>query len=120
MIAMSGNDHLAAFCRTLPQLRAAAVRHGLAHELTSALADVRAGVPVADVLPRLGIPADVLRSGGPGPVLGFQTVAGLTGWSGDEVYVCPLGACGRTVRREPGGPVPDERCWVLDEPLRRA
>jgi hypothetical protein len=116
MIAMSGNDHLAAFCRTLPQLRAAAVRHGLADELTSALADVRAGVPVAEVLPRLGIPADVLRSGGPG----YQTVPGLTGWSAAEVHVCPLGACGRTVRREPGGPVPDERCWVLDEPLRRA
>lgn len=117
---MSGNDHLAAFCRTLPQLRAAAVRLGLADELTSALADVRAGVPVEAVLPRLGIPPDVLRSGGSGPVLGYQTVAGLTGWSADEVHVCPLDACDRAVRREPGGPVPDERCWVLDEPLRRA
>jgi hypothetical protein len=82
----------------------------------AAVEGVRAGVPVAEVLPRLGIPSDVLRSGGPG----YQTVPGLTGWSAAEVHVCPLGACGRTVRREPGGPVPDERCWVLDEPLRRA
>jgi hypothetical protein len=120
MIAMSGNEHLAAFCRTLPQLRAAAARHGLAHELTAALADVRAGVPVVDVLPRLGIPADVLRSGGQDVLPGYQAVPGLTGRPTGEVHVCPWEACGRAVRRQPGGPVPDERCWVLDQPLRRA
>ena len=106
-------DHLAAFCRTLPQLRAAAARNGLSAQLRTALADVRSGVPVVDVLPRLGIPADVLRSG-----LGYQPMPGLTGRPTGEVLACPWGACGRSVRREPGGPVPDERCWVVDEPLR--
>jgi hypothetical protein len=106
-------DHLAAFCRTLPQLRAAAARNGLSAQLRTALADVRAGVPVVDVLPRLGIPADVLRSG-----LGYQAMPGITGRPTGEVLACPWSACGRAVRREPGGPVPDERCWVVDEPLR--
>jgi hypothetical protein len=114
MGAMNGDDHLAAFCGTLPQLRAAAVRNGLSAQLTAALADVRAGVPVVDVLPTLGIPADALRSG-------YQAVPGLSGRpTGGEVHVCPWNACGRAVRRQPGGPLPDERCWVLDQPLRRA
>jgi hypothetical protein len=113
MIRMNADDHLAAFCRTLPQLRAAAGRQGLSAELSAVLADVRAGSPVAELLPRLGIPADALRSG-------YQAVLGLSGRPTGEVYTCPWGACERAERRQPGGPIPDERCWVLDEPLRPA
>jgi hypothetical protein len=113
MIRMNADDHLAAFCRTLPQLRAAAGRQGLSDELAAVLADVRAGSPVADLLPRLGIPADALRGG-------YQSVPGLRGRPTGEMYACPWEACDRAVRRQPGGPVPDERCWVLDEPLRPA
>jgi hypothetical protein len=112
MIPMNADDQLAAFCRTLPRLRVAARSQGLSAELDAVLAEVRAGAPVAPLLPRLGIPADVLRSG-------YQALPTLAERSAGEVYTCPRGACGRSVRREPGGPVPDERCWLIDAPLRQ-
>src|SRR3990170_395714 len=100
---MNADDHLAAFCRTLPQLRVAARRLGLAGELTAVLAEVRAGAPVAELLPRLGIPADTLR----GPQFGgtsYQTLPSLDGRPTRGALTCPWEACGRIVRREPGGP----------------
>jgi hypothetical protein len=111
MIPMNADDHLAAFCRTLPQLRVSARSMGLSGVLDAILAEVRAGAPVAPLLPRLGIPADVLRSG-------YQPLPSLPGRSTGELHTCPRDACGRWVRREPGGPVPDERCWLIDAPLR--
>ncbi|OLT20771.1 hypothetical protein BJF78_09235 [Pseudonocardia sp. CNS-139] len=108
---MNADDHLAGFCRTLPRLRDVARSQGLTAELATVLREVRDGAPIAPLLPRLGIPADVLRAG-------YQAVPLLTGRPAGEVYTCPWDACSRVVPREPGGPVPDERCWVLDEPLR--
>ncbi|GAB2967971.1 hypothetical protein [Saccharothrix stipae] len=105
------DEHLAAFCTTLPELRAAVTRQGLGRVLDDVLARVRAGHPPKDELPRLGIPADVLR--------GSDLVPPVPGRTFGEVYVCPSDACGREVPREPGGPVPAERCWLRDEPLRR-
>lgn len=55
------DEHLAAFCTTLPELRCAVTRQGLGRVLDDVLARVRAGHPLQDELPRLGIPADVLR-----------------------------------------------------------
>src|SRR4051794_33483380 len=111
---MNADDHLAAFCRTLPQLRAAARHQGLAAELAAVLTEVRAGVPVAELLPRLGIPADALRSspdvrpgspggrpGSPGGGYGYQTLPSLDGRPTGGAHTCPWDACGRTVRREP-------------------
>ena len=109
------DEHLPAFCATLPRLRAAVARHGLADELARVVAEVRAGAPVAELLPRLGIPADVLRSGEPTGVPSLP----VYGRPVHEVHVCPWDGCARAVARQPGGPIPDERCWITDRPLRR-
>lgn len=106
------DEHLAAFCSTLPELRAAVSRQGLGKVLEDVLARVRAGHRLQDELPRLGIPADVLRGSD-------LVLPGVRGRPFGEVYVCPSEACARQVPREPGGPVPTERCWLRDEPLRR-
>lgn len=108
------DEHLAAFCTTLPELRAAVTRQGLGRVLNDVLTRVRAGHPIQDELPRLGIPANALR----GNVLRLPGTP--PGRPFGEVYVCPSSdTCGREVPREPGGPIPAERCWLRDEPLRR-
>jgi hypothetical protein len=109
------DQQLAAFCQTLPRLRDAVRKQGLAHLLDDVVENVRAGKPLSEQLPRLGIPADTLR--GPGPT--DLTVPSVAGKPFDEVYVCPVDHCDRAVPREPGGPLPAERCWLRDEPFRR-
>ncbi|TCO47275.1 hypothetical protein [Actinocrispum wychmicini] len=116
---MSTDENLAAFCRALPQLKVAADRNGLTDQLAGVLTEIKAGRPVADLLQRLGIPADVLRS----ESQQTRWLETQLSWADDrpraEVYVCPWTLCDRAVDREPGGPVPRERCWIVDEPLRR-
>ena len=112
---MERDEQLGAFCQTLPRLRDAVRKQGLTHVLDEVLDEVRAGKPLSEQLPRLGIPADALRGETP---TGF-TVPSVVGRPFDEVYVCPTNSCDRSVPREPGGPLPAERCWVRDEPLRR-
>lgn len=117
---MSTDEHLAAFCRTLPQLRAAVERHGLADQLAGVLTEIRAGTPVTELLPRLGIPSDALRSDSQ-PAVRWPENRLL--WAKDrpraEIYVCPRQLCDRAEPREPGGPIPDGHCWIAEEPLRR-
>lgn len=112
---MKPDEQLAVFCQTLPRLRDAVLQQGLAPVLEDVLDEVRAGKPLSEQLPRLGIPADALRGEKPSDF----TVPGVAGKAFDEAYVCPAGSCNRSVRREPGGPLPTEHCWVQDEPLRR-
>ncbi len=119
---MALDRDLAAFCEALPKLRELARRQGLSEVLDDVLKKVRTGTPVADQLPRLGIPVDELagqRSGAPGigapPEIG---VPGLHGRTAPEEYACPEGQCERKVEREPGGPLP--RCWIFDQRLLRS
>lgn len=119
---MARDRDLSAFCEALPTLRELARQQGLSEVLGDVLEKVRTGTPVADQLPRLGIPADELggqRSGTFGSGAPPKNdVPGLHGHTAPEEYVCPAGHCDRKVEREPGGPLP--RCWIFDQRLLRS
>ncbi|WP_329568910.1 hypothetical protein [Kitasatospora sp. NBC_01266] len=111
--------YLAAFCRTLPQLRAAMHQSGRATELDGAVSALSAGTPVLEVLATLGIPVHVLtgagvqRGGEPGDL-----IPGVARRASGESYRCPDQRCSLELVREPGGPIPAAgRCWLRDEPL---
>jgi hypothetical protein len=111
-------EYLAAFCATLPQLETELRRRGRAELLSVAVKAVRSGIPVLEVLPALGIAPHVLA----GPGTSRETpagavVRGIPAMASGEVYRCPDGACDRAIPREPGGPIPAERCWLHDKPL---
>jgi hypothetical protein len=111
-------EYLAAFCATLPELETELRRRGRAELLSVAVKAVRSGIPVLEVLPALGIAPHVLA----GPGTSRETpagavVQGIPAKASGEVYRCPDGACDRAIPREPGGPIPAERCWLHDKPL---
>ena len=112
-------EYLAAFCAALPQLETELRRRGRAQLLSVAAKAVRSGIPVLEVLPALGIAPHVLT----GPGVSRETPAGAVLRGGiqraasGEIYRCPDGACDRAIPREPGGPIPAERCWLHDRPL---
>ncbi|WP_020672132.1 hypothetical protein [Amycolatopsis nigrescens] len=116
---MDQEEQLAGFCGTLPELRQFARQQGISEVLDDVIGEIKAGTPVREQLPRLGIPKEALdghRSSG--PAMSMQGL-GTTAHTAPEVYLCPDGRCGRTVPREPGGPVPGD-CWLLGRPLRRS
>jgi hypothetical protein len=111
-------EYLAAFCAALPQLETELHRRDREKQFTRAVRSVRSGTPVLDVLPSLGIAPHVLT--GPGTsreTPAGSVVVGIPHEASGEVYRCPDGACDRAVPREPGGPIPAERCWLRDRPL---
>lgn len=111
-------EYLAAFCATLPQLETELRRRGRENLLSVAVKAVRSGVPVPEVLPALGIPPHVLTGSGTSrDTPADAVVRGIPRAASGEVYRCPDGACDRAVPREPGGPIPAERCWLHDRPL---
>jgi hypothetical protein len=111
-------EYLAAFCATLPQLEAELRKRGRAEVLGVAVTAVRSGIPVPEVLPTLGIAPHVLTGPGPGRDTPAGAVArGIAPSASGEVYRCPDGSCDRAVPRRPGGPIPDERCWLHERPL---
>jgi hypothetical protein len=107
------DHHLAAFCEALPELRQQARQAGQSRLLADVLKRIRAGDSVADQLARLGVAEGPLRDGG------YKELDGLAGNCFAEVYECPAARCARSVPREPGGPLPAQRCWLQDEPLVR-
>jgi hypothetical protein len=121
------HDHevyLAAFCATLPQIRQAMHKLGKTAALDAAIHAVREGTPVLHVLPSLGIEPYVLtgtgttsRNGYWGPRAGGGVTRGMRPSASGEAYRCPDGSCGLEIIREPGGPMPDGRCWLRDQPL---
>ena len=111
-------EYLAAFCATLPQLETELRRRGRAELLNVAVEAVRAGIPVLEVLPALGIAPHVLT----GPGVSRDTpagavVRGVPRTASGEVYRCPDNTCDQAIPREPGGPIPAGRCWLYDKPL---
>jgi hypothetical protein len=116
------DSDLAAFCEALPRLREVARQQGFSEVLDDVLKKVRAGTPVAGLLPRLGIPADTVSGQRSGTTSGYGALPGivvpsLRGRTAPEEYACPEGHCDRKVEREPGGPL--QRCWVFDRQLMR-
>jgi hypothetical protein len=111
----------AEFCPRLPELAAALRdRHG-PRTWDRAVRAVREGTPVQTVWVELGMPLYLLTG-----MRGAQTsrevtpggvVRGLGRPASGEAYRCPDGRCDRVVVREPGGPIPADRCWLRDTPL---
>lgn len=116
---MAGDrEYLAAFCAALPQLETRLRRRDRAQRLGIAIEAVRSGIPVLEVLPALGIAPHALAGPGTSRDTPAAAVArGIPRAASGEVYRCPDGACDRAVPREPGGPIPAERCWLHDRPL---
>lgn len=107
---------VARVCTGLPELAAKAARHGWAHTLEAALADIRAGVPVARAMAAHYLPLDIdaagdeqarISRGDPGVLdeLNIDPVT-VTG-----AYTCPATPpCPRRARPGPDGHEP--RCGV--------
>ncbi|GAA1286818.1 hypothetical protein [Saccharothrix xinjiangensis] len=111
------DDHvyLAAFCHALPKMRVVLRQQGRSEELRAAVEAVRDGTPVLEVLPGLGIAPHVLAGAGAGRG-GNDILNPLRRAASGEVYRCPDGSCGWEAVREPGGPIPRDRCWLRDLP----
>lgn len=112
--------YLAAFCANLPQMREVMRRSGGADALDAAITAVREGTPVLDVLPGLGIAPHVLTGTDATSrdwVLGGGVTHGMRPTASGEAYRCPDGSCALKIVREPGGPLPANRCWLHNLPL---